>query len=146
MKQATKSFDMIEYRLKPEVTSSELNALFSRGSPGHGWPRWQQAPDTSDWTSVLAHSLAWVCAYLDDELVGFVNVAWDGRDHAFLLDTRVDPDLRDRGIGTELVRLAAVSARNAGCTCLHVDYEEQLAPFYEACGFKPTAAALVFLD
>ena len=26
---------------------------------------------------------------------------------------------------------------------LHVDYEPQLAPFYEPCGFRPTAAGLM---
>jgi GNAT superfamily N-acetyltransferase len=138
--------NQVSYRVKPHLTSAELNALFSEGSPGHGWPSWQATPDTSDWNAVLAHSLTWVCAYLADALVGFVNVAWDGRDHAFLLDPRVHPDLRNGGIGTELVRRAATAARDAGCTVLHVDYEEQLAPFYKACGFKPTAAGLLRLE
>jgi hypothetical protein len=27
----------------------------------------------------------------DRALIGFVNVAWDGGDHAFLIDTKVHP-------------------------------------------------------
>lgn len=36
------------------------------------------------------HSLGWVCARFDGALVGFVNVAWDGAAHAFILDTVVE--------------------------------------------------------
>jgi GNAT superfamily N-acetyltransferase len=136
----------IDYRVRPDLTSARLNALFTAGSPTSGWPPWQKTPDTSDWAPVLARSLTWVCAFAGDELVGFVNVAWDGRDHAFLLDTRVHPDLRHQGIGVQLVRRAAGAARREGCTVLHVDYDEQLTPFYEACGFRPTAAGLLPLD
>ena len=73
-------------------------------------------------------------------------VAWDGRQHAFLLEPTVHPDRRRRGIGRELVRRAEAAAREAGCEWLHVDYEPALAPFYEACGFKPTPAGLIRLD
>lgn len=79
-------------------------------------------------------------------LVGFVNVAWDGGDHAFLLDTTVRPDLRRAGIGTELARIAVRHAANAGCEWLEVDFEEHLAAFYlDACGFRPTRAGLIRL-
>ncbi len=82
----------------------------------------------------------------DGALVGFVNVAWDGGDHAFLLDTKVRPDHRRRGIGTELVRIAARHAKEAGCEWLEVDFDDHLAPFYYgACGFVPTNAGLIHL-
>jgi GNAT superfamily N-acetyltransferase len=136
---------MIEYRVRPPLANEVLNALFSEGGPGAGWPSWQSAPDTSDWQRVLAHSLTYVCAYQAGELIGFANVAWDGRDHALLLDPRVHPGHRHRGIGTELVRRAATEARAAGCEWLHVDYDTELAPFYDACGFKPTEAGVLRL-
>jgi GNAT superfamily N-acetyltransferase len=128
----------IEYQVHGLVSNEELNALFSSG-----WPAWQTAPDTSDWRLVLEHSLTFVTARDNSTLVGFVNVAWDGGVHAFLLDPRVHPDYRNHGIGRELVRIAAEAARVRGCHWLHVDYEPQLAPFYEPCGFRPTAAGLM---
>ena len=131
---------MITYTLRPPLGNEELNALFSSG-----WPSWQTEPDTSDWLPVLSHSLAYVGAFDGEELIGFVNVAWDGRTHAFLLDPRVHPDYRHQGIGKELVRRAAAVAREAGCEWLHVDYEPQLTPFYQACGFRPTMAGLMHL-
>src|SRR5205814_833174 len=83
----------------------------------------------------------YLCAYNGERLIGFANVAWDGRAHAFLLDPRVHPDLRHNRIGTQLVALAAEAAKTAGCTVLHVDFRDELAPFYfDACGFKPTLA------
>jgi GNAT superfamily N-acetyltransferase len=128
------------------VTNEELNALFSAGGPGAGWPPWQRSPDTGDWQPVLARSLTYVTVRRDGKLVGFVNVAWDGRDHAFLLDPRVHPGERHRGIGVALVRAAAQAAAEAGCETLHVDYEASLAPFYSACGFRPTPAGLLRLS
>jgi hypothetical protein len=45
------------------------------------------------------HSLGWVTARQPDgALVGFVNVAWDGGDHAFLLDTKVATENQRQGI------------------------------------------------
>jgi GNAT superfamily N-acetyltransferase len=136
---------MLSYVLKGPVTNEELNALFSAGSSGGGWPSWQRGPDTGDWQRVIEHSLAYVTARSEGRLVGFVNVAWDGRDHAFLLDPRVHPDFRRQGIGVELVRLAARAASKAGCEWLHVDYDADLAPFYAACGFQSTNAGLIRL-
>jgi ribosomal protein S18 acetylase RimI-like enzyme len=99
------------------------------------------------WNRVRPHSLGWVVARDGDSaLIGFVNVAWDGGDHAFLLDTKVRADHRGRGIGTELVRIAARHAAAAGCEWLEVDFEEHLTTFYlDACGFKPTPAGLIHL-
>ena len=131
----------VRYEINPPVSNSELNALFSTG-----WPSWQNRPDTSDWQPVLSHSLVHIVARCDALLVGFVHVAWDGRDHAFLLNPRVHPDFRRRGIGAELVRLAARAAADAGCEWLHVDYEADLASFYSACGFQPTQAGLIRLS
>ena len=100
-----------------------------------------------DWlTRVRRHSVGWVCARRSGELVGFVNVAWDGGVHAFLLDTMVGVGVRHAGIGAGLVAEAARGARAAGCTWLHVDFEEELTGFYfDACGFRPTSAGLIAL-
>jgi ribosomal protein S18 acetylase RimI-like enzyme len=99
------------------------------------------------WERVRRHSLGWVTARdAAGTLVGFVNVAWDGSHHAFLLDTEVRSDHQRRGVGTELVRLAAQHAAEAGCEWLEVDFEERLAPFYfDSCGFAPTSAGLLRL-
>ena len=99
------------------------------------------------WDKVRPHSLGWATARTaDGTLVGFVNVAWDGSDHAFLIDTKTRGPFQRRGIGTRLVQLAAERARAAGCEWLHVDFEEHLASFYvDACGFTPTDAGVIHL-
>jgi ribosomal protein S18 acetylase RimI-like enzyme len=84
----------ISYRLRSEVTDAELNALFDASWEDHRPRRF--AP-------ILERSLAYVCAYYGEELVGFVNLAWDGGLHAFLLDPTVHPEFRRCGIGTCLV-------------------------------------------
>jgi GNAT superfamily N-acetyltransferase len=90
-------------------------------------------------------SLTWITAHAGERLVGFVNVAWDGGAHAFLLDPTVDPEWRRKGIGTALVRMAVEEARRAGVQWIHVDYEASLRKFYERCGFRETHAGLMKL-
>lgn len=85
-------------------------------------------------------------ARLAGALIGFVNVAWDGTDHAFLINTKVASSYQRRGIATRLVAEAVRQSRAAGCEWIHVDFEDRLVPFYfDACGFRPTAAGLIHL-
>lgn len=100
-----------------------------------------------DWVAqVERFSLGWVTARDGDRLVGFVNVAWDGGVHAFILDTMVDPRRGRAGIGTELVRIATAHARDSDCEWLHVDFDPHLRDFYfGAAGFTPTDAGLIAL-
>ena len=87
-----------------------------------------------------------MCANVDEVLVGFVNVVWDGGVHAFILDTIVAPQAQRHGVGTEMVSIAVREARRAGCEWLHVDFEDQLRHFYfDKCGFKRTNAGLIKL-
>jgi GNAT superfamily N-acetyltransferase len=99
-----------------------------------------------DWATQLErHSLGWVTAHDGDQLVGFVNVAWDGGVHAFLLDTLVAADRRREGLGRALVARAVEGARAAACEWLHVDWDDPyLTSFYlDGCGFVPTKAGLI---
>lgn len=127
----------ISYQISPPVGNDQLNSLF-----GAAWPNHMPG----DFQGVLARSLAYLCAYASDELVGFVNLVWDGGVHTFLLDTTVHPAWQRHGIGSELVRRAASLANRRGATWLHVDYEPHLEAFYRGCGFRPTAAGLMRLE
>jgi predicted GNAT family acetyltransferase len=130
---------MITYEWRGPFTSSEVGALHAAAF-GHR----EAARNWRD--QVERHSLGWVCARNGDDLAGFVNVAWDGGAHAFVLDTMVAPWTRREGTGTRLIALAVEEARRAGCAWLHVDFEEHLRPFYlRGCGFAPSAAGLIAL-
>lgn len=132
----------ITYAWRGDFENVELNTLHAQAfdHPVFGDDGW-------DWTAQLhRHSLGWVCARENEVLIGFVNVAWDGLVHAFVLDTMVGSSVRRRGVGTELVAVAVSEARRAGCEWLHVDFEDHLRPFYfEGCGFEPTNAGLIAL-
>jgi ribosomal protein S18 acetylase RimI-like enzyme len=128
---------MIEYRVRAALDNEALNALYAVAWPAH---------TGFDFEPVLSRALTYVFARDGERLVGSVHVAWDGAQHAFLLEPTVHPEYRHRGIGRELVRRAADASRAAGCEWLHVDYEAELTPFYEACGFSPTTAGLLKLD
>jgi ribosomal protein S18 acetylase RimI-like enzyme len=126
----------VVFRVDPPVSPQELDGLFAAAWPGHA-PR--------DWCPVLKHSLVYLCAYSELRLVGFVNVAWDGGIHGFILDTTVHPEFRRRGIGRRLVLRAASEARDRRLEWLHVDFEPHLRSFYDGCGFGTSEAGLMHL-
>jgi GNAT superfamily N-acetyltransferase len=130
---------MIACEWRGDFTNAEVCALHAEG--------FDYPPRDHDWRKqVETHSLGWVCARDDTGLAGFVNVAWDGDGHAFLLDTVVARRAARQGVGTALVAMAVWQARDAGCEWLHVDFEDHLRPFYlGSCGFRPTAAGLIAL-
>lgn len=128
---------MVDYEWRGRFANAEVTALRAEGF-GHRL----LADDW--WGQVTGHSLGWVCARSGPELVGFVNVAWDGGVHAFVLDTLVTAAHRRTGVGRGLVARAAEGAREARCEWLHVDFDDHLAPFYvDSCGFRPTPAGLI---
>ena len=131
-----KIFDAV-YRISPPVTNDELNQLFA-----DAWGN----DEPTDFRPVLERSLAYVCAYHATRLIGFVNLAWDGGVHAFLLDTTVHTKFQRRGIGRRLVEEATAVARERGLEWLHVDFEPHLQTFYDQCGFKNTNAGLINLQ
>ena len=130
---------MVECSWRGPFRNADVNALHAEG--------FAHRLLDDDWVAqVERHSLGWVTAAEDGELVGFVNVAWDGGVHAFLLDTLVRADRHRQGIGATLVRTAVAGARGTGCEWLHVDFEDHLRGFYlDGCGFVPTGAGLVAL-
>jgi GNAT superfamily N-acetyltransferase len=129
-------------QLVPELTRRWGQNSSAKPAGGFG-----RAPADHDWKAQAErHGLGWVCARRSAGLAGFVNVAWDGGGHAFILATVVAGPLRRHGIGTGLVRVAAREASAAGCEWLHVDFEDHLSPFYfGGCGFRPTNAGLIRL-
>jgi ribosomal protein S18 acetylase RimI-like enzyme len=129
----------VRYVVRFPVDDPELSALHAAAFEGE--------PDVQPWAERLGRwALTWVGAFSNDQLVGFVQVCWDGGAHAFVLDTAVHPDHGRQGIGKQLVLTAAEEARAAGCEWLHVDYEPHLKALYEdACGFRPTDAGLLKL-
>lgn len=131
------------YQWRGAFTNQEVNALHAEAFNTRVF-------DDSEWNwvdLVSRHSLGWVAARDDGDLVGFVNVLWDGLVHAWLQDTMVAGRARGKGIGTGLVAHARDGARAAGCEYLHVDFDDRLRPFYyDACGFAPTNAGLLALD
>lgn len=123
--------------VRTEVSDAQLNALFAAAWPEH---------TDRAFAPLHERSLTWISAWRGERLVGYVNVATDGGQHAFLLDTTVHPGEQRHGLGRRLVRAAADEAARAGAAWLHVDYEPHLDGFYRGCGFAPTTAGLLRLS
>jgi GNAT superfamily N-acetyltransferase len=132
----------VEYSWRGGFSNPELNELHAEAFETRVY-------DESEWNwreQVERHSLGWVVARDGSDLVGFVNVPWDGLVHAWIQDEMVAKSARHRGIGKKLISVAATNAREAGCEWLHVDFDDDLREFYfDACGFTPTNAGLIQL-
>jgi GNAT superfamily N-acetyltransferase len=132
----------ITFEWRGAFTNAEVNALHAEAFE-------TKVFDESEWNwaeLVHRHSLGWVVARDGADLVGFVNVLWDGLVHAWLQDVMVAAMARGQGIGTALVRRSRDGAKAAGCEYLHVDFDDHLSTFYyDACGFTPAKAGLITL-
>jgi GNAT superfamily N-acetyltransferase len=118
-------------------SNAALNALFRAA--------WDHEHAETDFAAILDRSLCHVCAWEGADLIGFVNVAWDGGVHGFLLDTCVLPAFRRRGIARAMVEEARTLAKARGIVWLHVDFQPELEGFYRHCGFRHTQAGLINL-
>src|SRR5690554_2194362 len=77
--------DTIEIRVDPHPTHRELSDL---------WRATWEIDGIDDFRSILTRSLTHAGAYLNGEIVGFANLAWDGGIHGFLTDVCVHPNYR----------------------------------------------------
>jgi GNAT superfamily N-acetyltransferase len=132
----------VTYEWRGAFENAEMNALHAEAFATRLF-------EDAEWNwveQVARHSLGWVVARDEGDLAGFANVLWDGFAHAWLQDVMVAAKAQRRGVGVELVRRSREEAANAGCDYLHVDFENDLKPFYyDACGFAPTNAGLIQL-
>ncbi|MFV9672066.1 MAG: GNAT family N-acetyltransferase [Acidimicrobiia bacterium] len=129
----------IRYEWRGDFVNDEVNALHADA--------FEHLKFDDDWRTLVAErSLGWVTARGGENLVGFVNVIWDGLVHAWIQDEMVSTDSRHRGIGVRLIEMARDRAKVAGCEWLHVDFDDHLRPFYlDAAGFTPTNGGLINL-
>jgi GNAT superfamily N-acetyltransferase len=126
--------ETVEYRHRSLLDHEELQRLFELAGGAR----------KIDFHPVLDRSFMWIAAYAGSTLIGFVNVAWDGGVHFFLLDTTVHPDWQRRGVGTRLVREAIAACQGAG-EWMHVDFDDELTEFYRRCGFSESLAGVLAL-
>ena len=131
------------YEWRGPFTNEEVNALHAEAFETRIF-----SEDEWNWIELTArHSLGWVTSRSNGDLVGFVNVIWDGLVHAWIQDLMVAITVRHQGVGVGLMKAARDGARDAGCEWLHVDFDDDLRSFYyDACGFEPSNAGLMSLQ
>ncbi len=127
---------MHDIRRCPTLSNAQLNDLFSSA-----WPEYEPR----DFAPILSRSLAYLGAFCELELAGFLNLAWDGGGHGFILDVTVRPSLRRQGLALAMLTEANRVAREHNLEWLHVDFEPRLAPLYRRAGYQPTEAGLLHI-
>jgi GNAT superfamily N-acetyltransferase len=127
---------VIDIVTNPYASDTVMRVLWQSAWNSDGPPSFQP---------ILQRSLVHVGAFEGEAMVGFINVAWDGGQHGFILDTCVHQQWRRRGIASLMVERALLEARVRGAQWLHVDFEPHLEKFYFGCGFRHTGAGVMQL-
>lgn len=125
---------MIELQVSPTLTNEQMNQLFSSAWPNHK-PR--------DFRPLLERSLEYIATFDQAKLVGFVNIAWDGGVHGFILDTTVHVEYQRQGIGLMLLDEAKRIAEQHKLEWLHVDFLPEYESFYRKAGYESILAGLL---
>ena len=127
---------MHEIRRRPPLDNDQLNALFADSWPDH---------DDRDYRPILERSLSYLATFSGNELVGFLNIAWDGGAHGFVLDVTVARKYRRKGVALAMLRETVEIAREAELEWLHVDFEPYLEGLYRRAGYRPTEVGLLHI-
>ncbi|MEM7260052.1 MAG: GNAT family N-acetyltransferase [Pseudomonadota bacterium] len=130
MSQTDRTIKIIRH---PTLTDHQINALFNAS-----WPDWSER----SFQPILRQSLDYLGAFDNACLIGFVNLAWDGGCHGFIVDTTVHPDHRRQGIALLMLRELFTIARENNLQWLHADFESAYQRLYEKAGFRMSAAGV----
>ena len=127
---------MVEIFKNAKITDTQLNGLFGSSWPNH---------TNRYFGPVLERSLAYFSGFDNQQLVAYLNLAWDGGRHGFLLDTTVHPSYRRQGIALEMIGQAKKAASKNGLEWLHVDFESKYEQLYLKAGFGCSSAGVLRL-
>jgi N-acetylglutamate synthase-like GNAT family acetyltransferase len=84
----------------------------------------------------ISNSWFTVCAYVDNELVGYGRVISDGVHHAIVVDIIVDPDYQRHGIGSRILERLIGKCKEAKIRDIQAFSGEDTAQFYSKQGFE----------
>jgi N-acetylglutamate synthase-like GNAT family acetyltransferase len=87
----------------------------------------------------ISNSWFTVCAYVENDLVGFGRVISDGVHHAFVVDIIVDPDYQRHGIGKRIVERLIEKCKESKIRDIQAFSTEETAGFYSKSGFEISA-------
>ena len=99
---------------------------------------WNSAYGASAKELYTAISNSWysLCAYNDDELIGFGRVISDGILYAFICDMIIDPAYQNHGIGSAILHKLIRRCEGEGIRVLWLFAAADISGFYEKHGFK----------
>lgn len=111
-------------------TPGEFEHLF-RSS---GWTEAFEVP-ADRLAASLPHAWYALCARRDGRIVGTGLVLSDGVLHALIVDVIVLPEMRGRGVGTEIMKRLVARCREAGVLQIQLFSARGKRGFYEGLGF-----------
>lgn len=99
-----------------------------------GW--WSDADDADLAVRIVSGSFLFAAALKGTKMIGMGRVISDGASDAYIQDVTVDPALRGRGIGSQLVKMLIEKLESLGIGWIGLIAEKNSHPFYTPLGFK----------
>ena len=114
---------------------------------GHFWT--PEVDGVEALTRILERESNMFLVYDDGEILGFILGTWDGA-RAFIHKISVKPDIRESGVGSQLVAEAIEFFKNIGAPTVAVaaadgtrEEEQDSTAFWKKVGFEPIPARLM---
>ncbi|MBI5479415.1 MAG: GNAT family N-acetyltransferase [Deltaproteobacteria bacterium] len=123
----------IQYEVVKSVPTEAVVELYRAG----GW--WEESPAArAIIPEMIRGSFCFLVARApDDRIVGMGRAISDGVSDAYIQDVVVLRDMRDRGIGREIVRRLTERCREANIGWIGLIAEPETQGFYVPLGFAP---------
>lgn len=125
---------MYRFELRPSLRPEEIGRL--RVLVG-----WDEALEL--YRRTLGTTYLWAGCFLEETLVGYVDVTSDAVQDAYIRDLIVDPAHQQQGIGSRLLAMVLAQIRHDGIRMANVVFERELAGFYRKAGFHLMAGGML---
>jgi ribosomal protein S18 acetylase RimI-like enzyme len=101
-----------------------------------GWNNNQRNFPEDDLFNAIKNSWYTICAYHNNQLIGFGRIISDGIYQTFICDLIVQPQFQDQGIGKEILEKLINHCKVNKIKWIQLTCAQGKAPFYEKFGFK----------
>ncbi|MDF2700706.1 MAG: rimI: ribosomal-protein-alanine acetyltransferase [Haloplasmataceae bacterium] len=118
---------MINYEINCEIEPK----LISKLRKSVGWNGMELS-----YSKAIKASYFHVCCFLNNELIGFIDVVSNGITDAYIQDLIVHPNYQKQGIGTNLMNMTINKLKEDNIYMISVLFDQSLLSYYQKFGFN----------
>lgn len=114
------------YEINPELNVEQITNL----RESVGWNKMHEY-----YQKIIGKSYFNIGCFLDNQLIGYIDVLSDGVIDAYIRDLMVIPNYQRKGIGSQLLTIAINKIREDKICSTNILFDNELTKFYKKAGF-----------